>query len=58
MSFIVMTRNPRTEKLIVMFEDEDGTVAEFDTEEEAMRAGNAMPVFEAWGIDIIEIDGV
>lgn len=58
MSFIVMTRNPITEKIIVMFEDEAGNVAEFETKEEAIRAGNAMPIFKTWGVYTMEIGGL
>ena len=56
MSYIVITRNPSSGQLIALHEDEDGTIAEFEKEYDAQQAAIALPVFEAWGYEVLEID--
>lgn len=55
MSYIIVTRNPRSGKVIVI---DDGTenVAEYATEDEADAAKTNIPVCRAWGCQTIEVD--
>ncbi len=55
MGWIVVARNPGTKRLIVMKSDEH-QVAEFETDQEARDAADAIHVFRAWDYQIVEID--
>jgi hypothetical protein len=55
MSFILTTRNPRSKKLVIISENDDGDPAEFKTESEALAAAAETTVCKAWGYDVIEI---
>lgn len=56
MSFIIVTRNPRNKKLVVITDgDELDDFAEFGSESDASAVASAIPVCVAWGYDVIEI---
>ena len=55
MGYILVTRNPRTQKLIVITGEDDETAAEFETESDANAVALAVPVCTAWGYQAIEI---
>lgn len=55
MGFIIVTRNPRNKKLVIVTGEDDETVAEFETEGEARAVAMAVPVCEAWGYEAVEI---
>lgn len=55
MGWIIVTRNPRTRKLIVVTEDDCETVAEFATEAAASDAAIGVPVCRAWNYEAIEV---
>jgi hypothetical protein len=56
MGYILVTRNPRTHKLVIVTGDDDETVAEFATESEATAVAMAVPVCEAWGYEAVEVN--
>lgn len=57
MSYIILTRNPSNNKVIVLNDgDERETVSEFKTESEANRVAQLTPVCSAWGYQIVEAD--
>jgi Mg-chelatase subunit ChlD len=55
MSYILLTRNPRNSKLVVITDGEDNVPIEFDTHEEAVDATRDVPVCQAWGFMIAEV---
>lgn len=55
MSFILTTRNPRSKKLVVIVENDEGDPAEFKTMAEAIAAAGDTTLCKAWGYDIVEI---
>lgn len=55
MSYILVTRNPTTKRLVVVTGEDDYSVAEFDTEGEARAVAMAVPVCEAWGYEALEV---
>lgn len=55
MSYIVVTRNPGTKKLIGITDFDDGEIAEFETEESASEAAANTTICKAWGYQIVEI---
>lgn len=57
MSFILATRNPRTDKLTIMTEHEESNdPAEFNTETEAEVAAQMNRLFQAWGYTVVEVE--
>jgi uncharacterized protein GlcG (DUF336 family) len=56
MGYIVTTRNPRSGKLVVIVENDEGDVSEFKTEDEANAAAAETTVCKAWGYQLVEID--
>lgn len=56
MSFIIVTRNPKTKRLVVIADGDDERPAEFDSYESAIRAAIDTPVCQAWSYQIIAID--
>jgi len=54
-SFILLTRNPRSKKLIAIVDDDGETVAEFKSESEALDAAGNTMACKAWGYDVIEV---
>lgn len=63
-SYIIVTRNPTSKRLIVI-EDNDmddmessGTrcISEFDTEEKALKAAGSIRACCAWGAEIVPVD--
>jgi hypothetical protein len=55
MSYIIVTRNPRVKKLVIVTDGDDNVPAEFATEREALDAAGNTTICKAWGYDIIEI---
>lgn len=55
MGYILVTRNPRSKKLVIITGEDDETVAEFATESEANAVAMAVPVCEAWGYEAVEV---
>ena len=55
MTYILITRNPRSKKLIPILGEDNETIAEFETESEANAVAMAVPVCEAWGYQALEI---
>jgi len=55
MGWIIVTRNPRSQKLVVIHNDNYDDVLEFGTESEANAVAMTIPVCEAWGFEAIEI---
>jgi hypothetical protein len=53
MSFVILTRNPRTRQLIAITGEDE--IAEFKTEEEAAEAAANTTICKAWGYDVIEV---
>lgn len=59
MSYIVVTRNPLNKKMIALVAGEEGEyLAEFVTEDEAMRAAKANLACRAWGAEIVPLGGL
>lgn len=60
MSFIIVTRNPGTRKLISITDSgsSDDILAEYQTKEEAEKAAKYVPACVAWGYDILEVEFV
>ena len=52
MGFILLTRNPSDQKLIVIV-DNAGDIAEFRSSEAAIEAADKMQVCKAWGYELI-----
>lgn len=53
-SWIILTRNPATKRLIAVVDD-DERIAEFHTEEAAMDAADNTTVCKAWGYELMEV---
>ena len=54
MGFVLFTRNPGNQKLIVITDD-GGEVAEFDNADAAMDVADNTTVCQAWGYGLIEV---
>lgn len=55
MSYIIVTRNPRVKKLVIVTDGDDNVPAEFKTEREAAEAASNTTICKAWGYDILEV---
>jgi hypothetical protein len=55
MTFILVTRNPRTRQLIAITGEDQENLAEFPTESEARAVAMALPLCEAWGFEAVEV---
>jgi len=58
-SYIIVCRNPATKKLVMVTDnsDDDPTQpAEFETEEKAYDAAQAIACCRAWGAEIVPVD--
>jgi len=53
MSFVILTRNPRTGQLIAITGEDE--IAEFKTEGEAVEAAAHTTICKTWGYDVIEV---
>lgn len=56
MSFVVLTRNPRSKRLVIIVNGDPDDIAEFKTRAEAEVAARNTTVCKAWGHEIVEID--
>jgi hypothetical protein len=56
MGYILVARNPRNQKLVVITGEDGETVAEFETESEANAVAMAVPVCEAWGYQALAVE--
>lgn len=55
MTYILVTRNPRSKKLIPILGEDNETIAEFETEGDAGAVAMAVPICEAWGYQALEV---
>jgi hypothetical protein len=55
MSYIIVTRNPHTRRLVVVTGEDAETIAEFETESDANAVAMAVPICEAWGYEAVEV---
>lgn len=55
MTYILVTRNPRSKKLIPILGEDNETIAEFETESDAAAVAMAVPICEAWGYEALEV---
>lgn len=53
-NFVVLTRNPRSNKLLFLM-DRDENVLEFDDEESARDVADQSGICKAWGYDVIKV---
>lgn len=56
MGYIVVTRNPKNRKLIVVRDTDTEDPEEFETEDAAATAADGMMVCRAWGYQVLEIE--
>lgn len=56
MSYVIVIRNPSDGKLMTANDDDEGAVAEFETEEAAGRAAKELAVCQAWPFEVVEIE--
>lgn len=54
-NYIIATRNPRTQKLVLVTNDDGETVAEFESESEAKNAADKTTICKAWGYEVVEV---
>jgi hypothetical protein len=54
-SYVIVTRNPTTRKLVFVSGD-DGSPAEFGTEDEAFKVAESNACCRAWGAEIVPVD--
>lgn len=61
MGYIIIGRNPNSKRLIVV-EKEDAArpdvqeIAEYDTEGEAEKVAQRMPIFKVWPYQVVEVE--
>lgn len=55
MSYIIVSRNPRANKLVIVTDGDDDVPAEFKTEEEAIEAAHNTTICKAWSYQILEV---
>lgn len=56
MTYILVSRNPRTGKLVIVTDGEDNVPAEFQDFEDAVDAAGDTTICKAWGYDVVEIE--
>jgi hypothetical protein len=55
-SFIILTRNPGTRKLLIIsLEPGSDAPSEYETEDEAFTQAAHIAVCDAWGFEIVEL---
>ncbi len=54
-SYIIVCRNPRSKKLVVVHDGEEHP-AEFDSEDAAYAAAANTTICRAWGAEIVPVD--
>lgn len=57
-SYIIICRNPASQKLSVIVDDENGDIAEFATEDEAYECAKTLAMCRAWGAEIVPLAGL
>ena len=64
-SYIIVTRNPTSQRLMVIQEGaqfpdgtDDTVIAEFATEDEAYDRAETLPICRAWGAEIVPLGGL
>lgn len=58
-TYIIVTRNPRTGKLLAVTDgDDDGVLAEFPTEDAAYASAKNTTACRAWGAEILPVGGL
>ena len=55
MSYILVSRNPRTKKLVIITDGEDNIPFEFERREDAVTAADCTMICKAWSYEIVEI---
>lgn len=55
MTYILLSRNPRVNKLVIVTDGEDNLPAEFESEEEAIDAAHNTTICKAWGYQVVEV---
>jgi len=55
MGYIILSRNPRTGKLVIVTDGDDNVQAECETEEEAIESAHNTTICKAWGYEIVEV---
>ena len=55
MSYILLYRNPRTHSISAIMNDDD-TINEFKTEDEAQKVADVTPLTRAWGYEAVEVN--
>ena len=59
MSYIIVTRNPRSKQLVVILngniDDNDAIPEEFETMVDAEKTASDIPMCRAWGFEILRI---
>ena len=55
MSYVLIVRNPRQGGGLLAIQNDDDSVAEFETEQDANYFANEHPLTQAWGYQIIEV---
>jgi hypothetical protein len=55
-AFILATRNPRSKRLVVITGEDEEAPLEFETESDALAVAMDIPLCEAWGYHIVEIE--
>lgn len=55
MSYVILARNPRNDKIIgINVSDEDDSLATFDTEKAAIAVAHEVPICHAWPWIVVE----
>ena len=60
MTYIILTRNPRTKALVAIVEEHPAdmnTLTELTTEGEANKVAQLIPICRAWGYQVVEVEG-
>jgi hypothetical protein len=55
-SYIIVTRNPSNNKVLVMLDEDAEYAMEFATYPEAQSAAEVLSVLRAWGHQILEVE--
>jgi len=53
MNYIILTRNPGSNMIVAI--DDDGEIAMFETEDDALACAHQQVLCKAWGYQIVEV---